>query len=117
MMRNTIEIKISGETIGFKTGPLAISIAVKESNCKSVNEFFNKLIEQDLTAVLALYYGSAKQYAIKKRITTDFNMADVSDWLEEMGQEQAQIVTQTLLQTFESKNSDTLTVEGTEKQP
>lgn len=106
MQRNTIEIPLGGKTIGFRSGPLAVALAIKQCGSKGTNDFFDRIVAQDLEAVLALYYGAAMQYAIKNRLPTDFNIADVSDWLEEMGFEQAQKVTHVLLESFNDGKDD-----------
>lgn len=100
MLRNTVTVEINGEKIGFKCGTLAIGIACRESGSENVTEFMNKLLKGDLVASLALYYGSACQYSGRKDITMDM----VSDWLEEMGEEQASKVTNILLESFKPKN-------------
>lgn len=102
MVRNTITVEIKGQKVGFKCGTLAIAIACRECGAKSIRDLLTKLSEQDILAVLALFYGSACQFSGKKY--PELTMDMVSDYVEQMGEDQASEVTKTLLESFVPKN-------------
>lgn len=104
MVSNVYETEINGHKVGFKCGSLAIAIACREAEVKTVQELFAKMAEQDLLAILALFYGSACQYSGKRKpeLTPDM----VSDWIESMGEKQANEATLVLLETFKPKNPE-----------
>lgn len=103
MVRNVFETEINGLKIGFKCGTLAIAIACREANVKTVQELFARMGEQDLLAILALFYGSACQYSGQR--APDLTMETVGEWIEEMGEQEAQKATTVLLEAFKPKNS------------
>jgi hypothetical protein len=103
MVSNIYEATIEGQKVGFKCGTLAIAIACREAGCKTIQELFAKMAEQDLLAILALFYGSACQYSGKK--APELTMDIVSDWIEAMGEEQAQKATLVMLEMFKPKNA------------
>jgi len=113
MERNTIEVEISGQKVGFKCGTMAIAIACREAGVKSIQELFAKMVEQDLLTILALFYGSACQFANKK--SPELTMPMVSDWLEKMGEDQAAKVTAVLLESFIPKNGQASPAEAKPK--
>ena len=102
MVRNVYETKVDGKKIGFKCGTMAIAIACRKADCRTVNELLARMAEQDLLAILALFYGSACQYFGNEK--PDFTMDTVSDWVEAMGEDESQKATMVLLETFKSKN-------------
>lgn len=104
MVRNTYETELNGKKIGFKCGTLAIAIACREAKVKSTDELFKLMAEGDMVVALALFYGSASQYAISKKMPIDFTMDDVSDWLEELGEEESTKITTSMLESFIPKN-------------
>ncbi len=101
MQRNTIEVEFNGKKIGFKCGPLAIAHACRESNNKTIQDLIQSMAKGDLLTILSLFYGSAIQYG-----NIGVTMDKVSDWMEEMGEENAQLVTDKLLETFRPKNQE-----------
>lgn len=103
MERNTIEIEVTGgEKAGFKCGTLAIAIACREADAKSVNELLVMLATQDLKANLALLYGAYCQFSGKK--FPEFTMGMMSDLTEKMTDEQSIQVAEVLLERFKPKN-------------
>lgn len=106
MVSNVYEAEVNGQKIGFKCGSLAIAIACREAKAASVQELFAKMKEQDLLAILALFYGAACQYRqSKKQSVDDLTMDTVSDWIEGMGEAKALDATMVLLQTLTPKNA------------
>lgn len=106
MKRNTVEFQIEGKTRGVRTGTMAIAIAVKECGAASTQEFYGRLASQDLLAVQALFYGSAYQYAQWKGQSIDFNITQVSEWIEDIGDAKASELTDKLLESYVPKNSN-----------
>lgn len=102
MVRNVYETEINGQKIGFKCGSLAVAIACREAKAISVQDLFIRMAAQDLLAILAIFYGSACQYASMKGEQNP-SMDNVSDWIEAMGEEKAQEATVVLLDTFKKK--------------
>lgn len=102
MDRNTIEIEVDGQKVGFKCGTLAIAIACREADAKSINELFTMLATEDLKANLALLYGSHCQFSGKK--FPEFTMAMMSDLTEQMSEEQSKQVAAVLIERFKPKN-------------
>lgn len=102
MVRNIYETTINGQKVGFKCGSLAIAIACREAQVKTVQELFAKMADQDLLAILALFYGSACQYSNKR--SPELTMDMVSGWIESMGEKDANEATMVLLETFKPKN-------------
>ncbi len=102
MERNTIEIEVAGKKVGFKSGTLAIAIACREADAKSVNELFEMLARQDLKANLALQYGSYCQFSGLKY--PEFTMDMMSDITEQMSEEQGKEVATVLINRFLPKN-------------
>lgn len=102
MVHNSVEVEINGKQVGFKCGMLAIGIACRESGATSIQDFLNRIVNQDLISLLALFYGSACQFSGKK--APELTMDMVSDWMEEMGEENARKVTNVLLEYFKPKN-------------
>lgn len=82
------EVEVNGVKRGFKFGARAIALAEREDGCKA-GELFKKIREGDQLAILNLFYGAAQDYCKVKGITQDFNASDVSDWVYEMGFEEA----------------------------
>lgn len=106
MKRNTVEFVVDGKTRGVRAGTMAIAIAVKECGAASTQEFYGRLAAQDLLAVQALFYGSAYQYAQWKGLPIDFNVTQVSEWIEDIGDEKAAELTDKLLESYVPKNSN-----------
>ena len=105
MVSNVYEITHKGEKIGFKCGSLAIAIACREAKCKTIQDLIVRMAEQDLLAILALFYGSACQYYINKGQEVNISMDSVSDWIEEMGDDNAKKATEIMLQSFVPKKA------------
>ncbi len=103
MVSNFFETTINDQKVGFKCGALAIAIACRESGCKTINELFAKMAEQDLLAILALFYGAACQYSGKK--APELTMDMVSDYLEAMGEDEANKATLVMLEAFKPKKA------------
>src|SRR5690242_18126058 len=103
MIRNTVIVEIQSgdkvEKIGFKCGMQAIGIACRKSGAKNVNELFQLMAAGDMLTALSLYYGCAIQYSGNEAITMD----QVSDWIEQMGEEKA-LEVQSILFEFFKKN-------------
>jgi len=105
MLRNTVEFELNGKVIGFRTGMMALSVAAAECGAKTTQEFFRRLADQDLLACQALFYGAAYQYAQWKGQKVDFNATQVSEWIEDVGEEKAEGLTAKLLESYIPKNS------------
>lgn len=110
MEHNTIEIDIEGQKVGFKCGNLAIAIACREADAKTVQELLSLMGGFDLKATLALLYGSHCQYSGKKH--PDFTMDMMSDLSEKMTEEQSEQVAKKLLERFIPKNVNAPTMNG-----
>ena len=103
--RNLIEATLSdGRKVGFRTGPLAISAACTKAGCSSTEQLFLKLASVDLIASLALFYGAAYEYAEQNGLPTNFSMADVGDWLEDLGPEKTTEISNKIQESYIPKN-------------
>lgn len=106
MTRNTVKFTLKdGTEIGFRTGMLAISAACTKANCKTTEELFTKVGSIDMVATLALAYGAAFEYAEHNGKDTRFSMSDVSDWIEEIGNDNAEKLYKVILESYTPKNS------------
>jgi hypothetical protein len=112
MDRNIVEIEIDVKAegqepkkrkIGFKCGTLAIAIACREANIKSLQGLLGLIGSSDLLAMLALFYGSYCQYNNVK--APGFTMDQMSDLLEDIGVEKSGEIIKTLLQVYLPKNT------------
>lgn len=105
MIRNTIEIELPDKRkVGFRTGMLAIGVACSKMKARSTEELFARIGSIDVHATIALYYGAAYDYNESKGKEVDFTMSDVADWIQEMGDENAKKVSDTLLESYLPKN-------------
>lgn len=126
-MRGIFEFEAGGKKRGFKFGTYALSVACKKEDC-SVDVLFRrcgipykdedgeyKRDPVDLGAFINLWYGAACHYAKSKGQEVDFQDVDVSDWMDELGQEK---VTEMLIEAitpYQPKNSTSPTTEVGEK--
>lgn len=103
--RNFIEATLTdGTKVGFRTGPLAISAACSKAGCGTTEQLFVKLSTIDLVATLALFYGAAYEYAESRGLPTTFSMADVADWLEDLGNEKTKEISEKIQESYVPKN-------------
>jgi hypothetical protein len=111
MDRNIVEIeidvKVEGQEpkkrkIGFKCGTLAIAIACREANIKSLQGLLIMIGNSELLAMLAFFYGCYCQYNNVK--APEFTMDNMSDLLEEIGVDKSGEAIKTLLKVYLPKN-------------
>ncbi len=116
MVTNVYETELpDGTKVGFKCGSYAIAIACREAKVDSIQELFAKMADQDLLAIIALFYGAACQYKLSQKQEVDISPDTVSDWIEAMGEEKANKATLVLLETLKPKNVQAPTTEGANK--
>lgn len=117
MIRNTVEFEIDGKKIGFRTGNMSLAVAIKESGCVSVDELIIRLQLKDLLAANAFFYGCAYQYFQWKGLPIDFNMTHVSEWIEDLGLEKVEGLTDKLLESYKEKKNPEQPMKSEEIQP
>jgi|SRR5690606_20349307 len=124
MKRGVFEFEVSGKKRGFKFGPYAHAIAAKESGITDVNDLFRAIgspyvsgydekgqpiFKQDpvnLEILLNYYYGAAVHFHMSAGLPVDFNVAHVSDWIEELGMDRLNEIFSEGLKTYQPKNSE-----------
>lgn len=107
-----VEFEIEGKKRGFRLGTYAISVAQNKYGASSIEELFRKMGigsangVGDTHAVLCLFYGAAVHYYEHKfgDHEKDFVIADVSDWMDEIGIERTTEIFSELLRVYQSKN-------------
>lgn len=102
--RNTVVVDVGERKIGFRNGMLSIAACYRELGVKSDAEFRERLVQGNIEAVIAMCYGAAYEYAKRNKQSTEFTLSEVGDWLEQMGNEQAEKVTAILLEAYIPKN-------------
>jgi len=102
--KSIFEIEIGGVMRGFKFGTYSMSIACQKENC-TLGELVTKISGdvQPLT-VLHVIYGGAVAYNKSKKLPTDFDESDVSDWLDVLGFDTAMNLLRAGLEIYEPKN-------------
>lgn len=104
-MKGNYEFNIDDKKVGFRFGTYSLSISMKKNQCSSLGEFFEKVLSQDLQALLDLFYGAAVHYASHKKIVVDFNDSDVSDWIDEIGFDKSTEMMMDMIKQYNPKNS------------
>lgn len=108
--RGVHEFTVQGKSVGFKFGQYAVAIACHECKC-SASELFKRMgfnggnNESDLLVLLNFFYAAAVNYCESKRMVVDFNAADVSDWIEEIGLDDCKSMLISSLTPISAKNS------------
>lgn len=109
MIRNEIVIEWEKDgnkfTRGFRNGMVSMWKAMAKIGVKTDLELFAVLATEDKTAVIAICYGAAYEYAERNGLPVNFSMSHISDELEDMGLEKAQPLFEKLLEAYTPKNS------------
>lgn len=116
MVKGIFDFEIGGKKRGFKFGTYAMAIACRAENCK-VGELLKKIgltteVKEgeersgniDLMALLNFYHAAAVAHAEHNKQPVDFTVQDVSDWLDELGEEKMAKITTEGLTQYEPKN-------------
>ena len=129
MRKGIIEFKVGDVDRGFKFGTYAFAIASKEEGC-SLSELFKRIgipyevtledkttetrrDEVNIMTLLNVFYGAAVQYAEQQTKTKpNFTVADVSDWIDELGLAKTQEILMEGLGQYQPKNSTSLAETG-----
>lgn len=127
-MKGIFEFEVNGVKRGFKFGTYGISISCEKEDC-TVDELFrrcgmpymakdtngNDVVKADnpkLKSLLHLVYGAAVHYAEDKNISTEFKVSEVSDWLDEIGEEKLKPMLVSGLSQYIPKNWTSLAETG-----
>lgn len=101
--KGIFEYEVDGVKRGFKFGTYGIGEACEKENC-TVDELFRRCgmpyVTKDkngkdevradrprLKSLLHLIYGAAVHYAEDNDLPVDFKVSEVSNWLDEIGEE------------------------------
>jgi hypothetical protein len=121
------EFEIEGIKRGFRNSTWAKAVACEELGNKRGEKVTVDRLDQeiglydpgkdkdgneiprviDLTALMYFYYGCAVAYHESKKLPIDFKPSDVSDWLDELGEERLTEITKSLFKVPEIKNVQT----------
>lgn len=110
MIRNTIEVPVyegtpQERTIGFRTTTYAWGMSIREAGAVDEETFVRRLRMGDLTAAAALFYGSYVQYQGWKNRPVDMNIFQLSEILEDIGEEKLDVVMKKMMESYLPKNS------------
>jgi hypothetical protein len=107
-MKGVFTFKLQDREVGFKFGTYAISVACDKESCNIGDLFerigFNKDGNVNLRALLHVWYGAAVHYCHHINKEVDFNTANVSDWLDEIGLDKVRATYVDGLKQFVPKN-------------
>lgn len=107
-MRGVFEFEVGepAKKIGFKFGTMAMGKA-EEKEGKSLSQLLKVLNSGKVPTMTLLHvlYGAAFAYSEQNGLPTDFTVADVSDWAEEIGFENMDKVIREGLSQYVPKNS------------
>ena len=108
-MKGVFEFEVGEpvKKIGFKFGTMALA-KVEEKEGKPVSQILAMLQSRKVSTMMVLHilYGAAFAYAEQRGLPTDFTVADVSDWCEEIGFEKMNEVIKQGLNQHVPKNSN-----------
>jgi hypothetical protein len=71
---------------------------------KTIEEVFEKMKSNDIDFNLTFYFCCAKHHAMSNKQPVDFLEVDVSDWLDELGQQKMAEITTELFKVYLLKN-------------
>lgn len=112
-MNGIFEFKIGDRDRGFKFGTYALKVSTELEKC-SLSDLMLKFSSEDelrnvsISTLLNIFYGAAVHYAKSKKQEIDFNDADVSDWIDELGYDEATKMLTEGFQQYSPKNSKSL---------
>lgn len=109
-MKGTFEIEVDGVKRGFKFGTYAIAVACEKDGSDDINELFTRCGfigdgNRSLKSLLNFFYGAAVNYAEHNGYEVDFNVANVSDWIDEIGMDKMNDLAAGGITAHEAKNS------------
>lgn len=103
-MIGNVEFEIDGKKRGFRFGTYAIKTITKTTGIKDIHEIFKRIEKEDIEILLAFFYACAVHYSHHKQEKEDYNEANVSDWIDELGLEKIKEFTLQLLESYQAKN-------------
>lgn len=120
-MKGIFEFEVNGVKRGFKFGTYGVSISCEKEDC-AVDELFKRcgmpyltkdkdgkdIVKADkpkLKSLLNLIYGAAVHYAEDCDIPTNFKVSEVSNWLDEIGEDKVRPMLSSALAQYVPKNS------------
>jgi hypothetical protein len=112
-MNGIFDFTISEKPRGFKFGTYALKVATDLEKC-SLSDFMLKFSSDEglrninIGTLINVFYGAAVHYAKSKKQEIDFNDADVSDWIDELGYDEATRMLTEGFQQYSPKNSKSL---------
>jgi hypothetical protein len=99
-----MEFEVLGKQRGFKLGTYTFKLINQLAGTKTIEEVFDRMKNNDIDFNLTFYFCCAKHYAMSNKQTIDFQEVDVSDWLDELGQQKMSEITTELFKVYLLKN-------------
>lgn len=103
---STVEFEVGGVKRGFRLGTYTWVLIAEETGITDIPSVFSEIGKQNLKVTAQFYFCTAKHYASSKKQDVDFTALDVSDWLDELGEEKTAEITTELTKIYKPKNSN-----------
>jgi len=107
-----MNVTIDGIERGFFFGTHTFRIIREVSGVDSIEDVFKKLVNEkkeyslveQITFISTFLYSCARHYNESNSIAVDFNEANVSDWMDELGLTESMKLVTELVKVYKTKN-------------
>lgn len=114
LFKGTTEIEVLGVKHGLKFGMLASGYFCEEEGI-TLKQMFQRLTEPTPMTFINCIFAAARSYNESKKLPVDFDVSDVSDWIDEVGVNKISEIIFECMQVYEDKQEKN--AEPREKKP
>jgi hypothetical protein len=107
-----VEVEVNGSVRGFRFGTNTLRIIRKATGIEAIEDVFGGLANKDgrrsqidhIMFMNDFLWCCAQDYARSKKESMDFDMQDVSDWIDNIGLEKTKDLIVELVKSYSPKN-------------